>query len=314
MSTVMVPPPQALDDEPPPPRARQDTRVALIMVAPAVIGLVAFVLIPFLGAGYLSLFNIRLNSGRPPVFFGLEQYSRVLTDPIFYRGLLNNLVFAIVVVPVQTALALGLALLLNRPLRGMAVFRTFFFMPVVFPMALVVVIWKLIYSRDDLGMLNAVLHAISFGQVGPIDWIGSPTTALLSVIILSIWQGVGFQMIILLAGLQGISASLYEAAAIDKANRWNQFRHVTVPGLRNTLIFVVMVTTIFSFRLFDQVYILTQGGPDYATTTVMYQAVTTAFAENNVGRGAAITVVFFVIVLAITVVQRRLLREDREVG
>ena len=162
----------------------------------------------------------------------------------------------------QTGLALALALLLNRPLQGMSVFRTFFFMPVVFPMALVAVIWKLIYSRDDLGMLNAFLNGISFGHLGPYDWLGNTKTALLSIIILSIWQGVGFQMIILLAGLQGIPASLYEAASIDKANRWQQFRNVTVPGLRNTLIFVALVTTIFAFRLFDQVYILTQGGPE----------------------------------------------------
>ncbi|GAA2156800.1 carbohydrate ABC transporter membrane protein 1 (CUT1 family) [Humibacillus xanthopallidus] len=295
-------------------RPRRDTRSALVMIAPAIIGLVAFVIVPFIAAGYLSLFNVRANSSRPPVWFGLEQYHRILTDPTFYRGLLNNFIFAAVVVPVQTLLALGLALLLNQSLRFMSVFRTFFFMPVVFPMALVAVIWKLIFSRDDLGMLNAFLHAISFGHIPPIDWLGSTTTALLSIIILSIWQGVGFQMIIILAGLQGISKSLYEAAQIDTANRWQQFLNITVPGLRNTLIFVVMVTTIFAFRLFDQVYILTQGGPQNATTTVMYQAVTSAFTENNVGRGAAITVVFFVIVLTITVVQRRLLREDREVA
>jgi multiple sugar transport system permease protein len=317
VSTVTVTPPSELALEPPP-KTRRDTRTALAMVAPAVIGLLAFVLIPFLAAGWLSLYNIRLNSGQPPVWFGLEQYRRILLDVDFrgdfYRALLNNFVFAAVVVPVQTALALALALLLNRPLRGMGVFRTFFFMPVVFPMALVAVIWRLIYSRDDLGMLNAFLHGISFGQLGPYDWLGNTKTALLAIIILSIWQGVGFQMIILLAGLQGIPTSLYEAASIDKANRWRQFLHVTVPGLRNTLIFVVMVTTIFSFRLFDQIYIMTQGGPQNATTTVMYQAVTTAFTENNVGRASAITVVFFLIVLVITLIQRRLLREEREVA
>jgi len=272
------------------------------------------VVIPFVAAGWLSMHNIRLNSPRPPVWFGVEQYRRILTDPEFYRALGNNFLFAAVVVPVQTALALGLAMLLNQPLRAMSVFRTFFFMPVVFPMALVSVIWKLMYSRDSLGMFNALLNWLSFGHIPPIDWLGSSSTAMLSIIIMSIWQGVGFQMIILLAGLQGIPTSLYEAARIDKANKFQQFLNITIPGLRNTLIFVVMVTTIFAFRLFDQVYILTQGGPNGATTTVMYQAVTSAFAENNVGRGAAITVVFFVIVLTITIIQRRLLREEREVA
>lgn len=298
-------------------RLRGDTRAALLMVAPAVIGLLLFVVVPFVTAVWLSLHNVRLNSGRPSEWFGLTQYERILFDADFrgdfYRALVNNGVFAIVVVPLQTALALGLAMMLNRPLRGMAAFRTFFFMPVVFPMALVAVVWNLIYSRSDLGMLNAVIDAVSFGSLGPYDWLGSSGTAMASIIVLSIWQGVGFQMIILLAGLQGIPTSLYEAASIDKAGRWQQFLNVTLPGLRNTLVFVVMVTTIFAFSLFDQVYILTQGGPNNATTTVMYQAVTTAFTENNVGRGAAITVVFFVIVLLITIVQRILLREEREV-
>lgn len=297
-----------------PTKPRRDTRAALIMIAPAMLGLLAAVVVPFLAAGWLSLHNIRLNSPRPPIWFGLEQYRRILTDPEFYRALGNNFLFAVIVVPLQTALALALAMMLNQPLRGMNVFRTFFFMPVVFPMALVSVIWKLMYSRDDLGMFNALLSWASFGHIPPIDWLGSSSTAMLSIIIMSIWQGVGFQMIILLAGLQGIPASLYEAARIDKANRFQQFLNITIPGLRNTLIFVVMVTTIFAFRLFDQVYILTQGGPNGSTTTVMYQAVTSAFTENNVGRGAAITVVFFIIVLIITIIQRRLLREEREVA
>lgn len=314
MSTVTVPPSSEPVLDEPPATKRRDTRAALIMVSPAVLLLLAFVVVPFIAAGWLSLHNVRLNSGRPATWFGLEHYTRLLTDPEFYRALFNNFIFALIVVPVQTGLALGLAMLLNRPLRGMAVFRTMFFMPVVFPMALVAVIWKLIYSRDTLGILNAFLDAISFGHLGPYDWLGNPATATLAIIILSIWQGVGFQMIILLAGLQGISPTLYEAASIDKANAWQQFRNVTLPGMRNTLIFVVLVTTIFSFRLFDQVWILTQGGPDNATTTVMFQAVTAAFTENNVGRGAAITVIFFIIVLLITLIQRRLLREDREVS
>jgi multiple sugar transport system permease protein len=301
-----------------PTKLRRDTPAAVLMIAPALVGLVLFVVIPFGVAIWLSLHNVHLNTGQPAKWFGLEQYRRILVDPDFrgdfYRALVNNGVFAAVVVPVQTCLALALALLLNRPLRGMTVFRTCFFMPVVFPIALVAVVWRLIYDRSELGMLNAFLHAISFGQLGPYDWLGNGSIALLSIIVLSIWQGVGFQMIIILAGLQSIPTSLYEAAAIDKAGKWRQFLHVTLPGLRNTLIFVVLVTTIFAFRLFDQIYILTKGGPNNATTTVMYQAVTTAFDENNVGRGAAITVVFFLIVLTIALTQRLLLREEREIS
>lgn len=297
---------------------RGDTRTAVLMAAPALLGLLAFVALPFVLAVVLSFFNVRINSPRPASFVGLQWYRRLFTDPdvsaVFLRSLLNNGVFALVVVPVQTTLALLLALLLNRPLRGMAVFRTFFFMPVVFPMALVAVIWRLIYAPESDGLLNALLRIVSFGYVGPHDWLNSSATALLSIIVLSIWQGVGFQMVILLAGLQGIPVSLYEAARIDTANRWQQFRYVTLPALRNTLIFVVLVTTILAFRLFDQVYILTRGGPENSTSTVMYQAVTTAFDANNVGRAAAITVVFFVIVLGLTLLQRGILREERDVA
>jgi multiple sugar transport system permease protein len=297
---------------------RPETLAGWAMVAPAAVGLLLFVLLPFLLAGWLSTQNVRLDTPQPPSWFGLQHYRRILLDPDFrgefLTGLRNNLIFAAVVVPVQTSLALALAVLLNRPLRGMPVFRTFFFMPVVFPMALVAVVWKVIYTRGELGLLNSVLDTVSFGLIPSQDWLGSPSTALAAIIIMSIWQGVGLQMVILLAGLQGIPGELYEAAALDKAGPWQRFRHVTLPGLRNTLIFVAMVTTILSFRVFDQVYIMTGGGPQDATTTVMYQAVTTAFTANNVGRASAITVLFFLIVLTITLIQRRVLREEREIA
>ncbi|WP_226924754.1 carbohydrate ABC transporter permease [Georgenia satyanarayanai] len=300
-------------------RARRPETVAgWAMIAPAAVGLLLFVLLPFLLAGWLSTQNVRLDTPQPPSWFGLEHYRRILLDPDFrgefLTGLRNNLIFAAVVVPVQTSLALALAVLLNRPLRGMPVFRTFFFMPVVFPMALVAVVWKVIYTRGELGLLNSVLDTVSFGLIPSQDWLGNPSTALAAIILMSIWQGVGLQMVILLAGLQGIPGELYEAASLDKAGPWQRLRHVTLPGLRNTLIFVAMVTTILSFRVFDQVYIMTGGGPQDATTTVMYQAVTTAFTANNVGRASAITVLFFLIVLTITLIQRRVLREEREIA
>jgi multiple sugar transport system permease protein len=299
-------------------RRRREGRVALIMASPALAGLLLFVVTPFVISVVLSLFNARLGSARPATFFGWENYRRILFDEQFAadfrRALLNNTIFAVVVVPLQTALALALALWLNRPLRGIRAFRTVFFMPVVFPMALVAIIWKLIYSRSDDGMLNAVISTVTFGHIGPQDWLGQGSTALPAIILLSIWQGVGFQMVIILAGLQGISPALYEAATIDGAGPWLRFLAVTIPGLRNTLYFVVMVTSVLAFRLFDQVYILTRGGPQNATTTVMYQAESTAFDAGNVGRAAAMTVVLFVIVLVITLLQRRFLPQEREVA
>lgn len=298
-------------------RFGEENTAGYLLSAPALIMLVAFVVVPFVMAFILSMQNVRLDGARPNVWMGLEQYRRILfdgdTSPVFWRSLLNNFIFAAFVVPVQTALAIGLAVLLNQKVRGIAFFRTLFFLPVVFPMALVATIWSLIFARDGLGMLNAFISSITFGAIGPQDWLGNPNLALLSIALMSIWAGVGFQMIILLAGLQQIPPELYEAATLDRANAWQQSRNVTIPGLRNTLIFVVIVTTIFSFRLFDQVYIMTRGGPENSTSTVMYQAVTSAFVENNVGRGAAMTVVFVLVIVVITIVQQRVLRQDREV-
>jgi multiple sugar transport system permease protein len=295
----------------------QDNLAGLLMSLPGLILLTLFVIVPFVTAIYLSFFNVDFNMVEGPQFWGLEQYRRILVDPItspvFYKALMNNLTFALIVVPAQTGLAVLLAVMLNAKLKGIAFFRTFFFMPVVFPMSLVAIIWALMFSRDSNGMLNGLLNLFSFGYIQPIDWLGDPNIALLSIALLSVWAGVGFQMVIVLAGLQEIPLELYEAASLDRANRWQRFWNVTVPGLRNTLIFVIIITTIFSLRLFDQVFILTKGGPIDATQTVMYQAVTSAFIEGNVGRASAITVIFVLIIIAITLLQRLVLRQNREV-
>ncbi|MGW7170632.1 carbohydrate ABC transporter permease [Streptomyces sp. NPDC054884] len=299
-------------------RRNRDWLHGLLMSAPALGGLIAFVGVPFVYAVVLSFYNVRLGSPLPPRFFGLEQYRRLFTDPDmsgpFLRALLNNLTFAVVVVPLQTGLALALAILLNRKLKAIGLFRSLFFLPVVFPMALVAVIWRLILARSGDGLLNSALDAVTFGNWGAFDWLGDGLTAMASIIVLSVWQGVGFQMVILLAGLQQIPGELYEAAQLDRASRWQQFRHVTLPGIRGTLVFVALLTSVFSFRVFDQVYVLVKGGglDEDATRTVMYQAVTTAFDQNNIGQASAITVVFFLIVVALTLTQRRVVRAGNE--
>ncbi|MCF1438699.1 MAG: sugar ABC transporter permease [Candidatus Thiodiazotropha taylori] len=284
------------------------------MSTPALVGLLLFVAVPFLFAVALSFTNLRLGSPLPLEWMGFEQYRRVFTDPSFVRALLNNLLFAVVVVPLQTLLALVLALMLNRRLYGITWFRTLFFMPVVFPLSLVAVVWVLIFTPGPNGMMNAFLDLISFGNWTPRDFLHDSHFALPAIMLTSIWQGTGFQMVILLAGLQAIPVELYEAAAIDGAGRRQQFWHVTLPQLRNTLIFVVLVTTILAFRLFDQVQIMTQGGPHDASTTVMFEAVEAAFARQQVARGAAMTVVLFLVVLLISWLQRRVARQEREVA
>ncbi|HSM59449.1 MAG TPA: sugar ABC transporter permease [Longimicrobiales bacterium] len=278
--------------------------VVALMVGPALMGLLVFVAAPFLLALGLSFTDARLGSPLPIEWVGLEQYRTVFASGTFRRALLNNLYFAAVVVPGQTALALAAAVLVDLGLRGTAFLRVAFFLPVVFPMALIAVVWELLYAPGPDGAFNALLTAVTFGAWTPTDFLRDPALAMPALMALSIWQGMGFQMVILLAGLQAIPDRMYEAAALDGAGAWARFRHVTLPGLHNPLIFVMVVTAILSFRLFDQVRILTRGGPEDATTTVMYEAVTAAFERQQIALSAAMSVVFFLVVVAITVVGR----------
>jgi multiple sugar transport system permease protein len=290
--------------------AKKNKRLAWLFALPALLGLLLFVLIPFVLAVMLSFTNLRLGSPLPLEFLGFDQYRRIFADEAFTAALRNNALFALIVVPLQTALALLLALLVNQPLRGMTVFRTLFFMPVVFPLSLVAVVWILVFAPGPQGLLNHLLETVTLGGWQPRDFLHDPAWALPAISLTSIWQGVGFQMIILLAALQGIPRELYDAARVDGANRWQQFVFITLPQLRNAMIFVVLVTTILAFRLFDQVQIMTQGGPNHATTTVMYEAVNTAFGSQQVARAAAMTVVFFLVVLLITLLQRAVARHQ----
>lgn len=293
-------------------RTSKQSATALLMAIPALAGLLLFILLPFAAALALAFTDLRLGSPLPVKFVGFAQFVQLFNDPDFMRALLNNLLFAAVVVPLQTVLALALALLLNQGLPGTVAFRTLFFMPVVFPMSLVSVIWSLIYAPGPDGMMNAFLEWASFGLWEARDFLRDPLLALPGIMLLSIWQGVGFQMVILLAGLQAIPQSLYEAAALDGARRWQQLLHITLPQLRNPLIFVMLITTILAFRLFDQVQIMTRGGPDNATTTVIYEMVQSAFARQQVALASAMTVVFFLLVLAVTWLQRRYTHHERE--
>ncbi len=240
-----------------------------------------------------------------------QRYVVIARDPTFLRSIINTFVFVLVIVPGQGGLALIMALLVNQRLRGRYVFRTIYFSPVVTSMAVIAIVWTFLYNPDQ-GLINRFLSAISFGRIQP-DWLVSADSALLAIIILSAWQAAGFQMVIFLAGLQTIPQSLYEAAQIDGGNTWQQFRHVTIPQLRNTTIFVIISTTILAFRLFTQVDVMTKGGPQDATVTVVFHAVQTGFRQQRIGYGSAVTVLFIILVVTIALIQRSFLKSDVEV-
>jgi multiple sugar transport system permease protein len=285
---------------------------AWLFSSPALVLLTVFLIIPFVMAFVLAFTDQRLvpNPNLPTRFVGARNFVRLLEDETFHRAIINNLIFALIVVPVQTGLALLLALLVNQKLKAINVFRTIYFSPVVTTMVVVAIIWTFLYNPTN-GFVNAFLGFISFGLLGPYNWLENPRLALLAIIILSIWQGVGFQMVIYLAGLQEIPDFLYEAAEMDGANRLQQFFYVTLPQLRNTTIFVVVSTTILAFRLFTQNWVMTQGGPQNATMTTVIHAYVQGFRQGRIGYASAITVVFFLIVLTISLVQRAVLREER---
>ena len=278
------------------------------MSSPALVLLTLFLGIPILLTFVLSFTNIRLVSPTPPKFVGLNNFVRAFAhDPSFLRSLTNTAFFAMIVVPCQSALALALAVLVNAKVKGVTVFRTMIFMPVVTSMVVVSILWSFFYEEN--GLFNSVLNTVTGGAWTAIAWLNNPGTAMPAIILLSIWQAVGLHMIIWLSGLQGIDPVLYEAADLDGANGWQRFRYVTWPGLHSTMVFILVTITIAALGLFVQVDVMTSGGPQDATSTLVYHAVRKGYREQDMGYGSAISLIFFVSVLVISLIQRRLTRE-----
>jgi multiple sugar transport system permease protein len=232
------------------------------------------------------------------------------SDVVFMKALVNTCLFVLVVAPLQAALALGLALLINQKLRGISLFRAVYFMPVVVSIVVVSILWRFIYSPGD-GLLNNVLGGLTFGMFEPRDWLGDTSTAMGSIIAMSVWQGVGFHMVIWLSGLQTISPTLYEAAEIEGSSKWQTFRYVTWPGLRNTAVLILIVITMQAFAIFAQIDVMTQGGPLDSTQMLVFQAVERGYGKQDISGGATISVILFLIVLCISLLQRYLTRERK---
>ncbi|MFW6312797.1 MAG: carbohydrate ABC transporter permease [Spirochaetota bacterium] len=292
----------------------KEARTAWLMSAPAILLLLAFLVAPFILAIGFSFTDQRLipNVNIGMSFVGVRNFFRLLSDSTFHRAILNNFYFAAVVVPVQTALALAMALLVNMRMKFTNVFRTIYFSPVVITMVVVSIVWYLLYNPDE-GFINQTLNTITFGAWPNVRWLQSTTWAMPAIMILSVWQGVGFQMIIFLAGLQDIPDQLYEVSDMDGATNQEKFWHVTLPMLRNTTLFVVISTTILAFKLFKQVWVMTQGGPQESTMTAIVMMYRQGFQRGSVGYASAIAVLFFLIVLIVSMFQRILLKEERAV-
>jgi len=284
--------------------ASSDTFTAYVFLA---IPLVLFFFIkiyPVLYNVVLSFTNYDLFS--PMKFVGLENYIDVFTEEVTLKAIRNTIYFTVGTVPIGTALALIVATLLNQPIRGRIVFRTLYYLPVVTSVVVSSMIWRWLFN-PQMGLLNYFLKIVG---IPPQQWIQDPKMALPSLIIVSLWGGLGGNMVIFLAGLQDIPEHLYEAAKIDGANRMQLFFHITIPMLRPVILFVVVTYCIGIFRSFGLIYMLTQGGPMLTTNTLVWEVYMAAFGYLRLGKAGAISMVLLATILLITVLNFRLIREE----
>ena len=284
-------------------RKRDERVAAYIFVAPAVILLIAFLVVPMIYTVYFSGFKYLIMRPDALKFIGLENYQKLFSDKNFWLALKNTVYFTVIVVPCQCVLALALALLVSKKFRGVAVFRTMYFAPQLTSMVVISVLWSVLYNANpNTGLINSIL--VSLGM-SPIKFLSDASTAMNSIIFMSAWQGAGYQMMIFLAGLQGIPRDQYEAASVDGATKFKQFLYITIPGLKGTIKYVIMITMIQAMKLFTQPYIMTQGGPKNSTKTLVYYIYTQGFQKGNFGYACSIAAVFFVIVVCMSMAMKK---------
>lgn len=264
-----------------------------IFILPAILGTLIFIVIPVVCSFGLSFAKWDLLN--PIEFVGLENYRLLFKDNLFYKILLNTVVFAFSTSVLGVILPLVLASILNSKIRGSEFYKTAYFLPFITPMVVVGIVWAWIFD-PNIGLLNQLLHI-------NINWLYDSKFALPAIIIVSVWKLIGYNMIIFLSSLSAISNSMFEAAKIDGANALQVFKNVTIPLLSPTIFFVIIITAISTFQVFDLVYLMTQGGPFDSTNVLVYAIYKNAFEYFNVGKASAIAYVLFVIILVLTLVQ-----------
>jgi multiple sugar transport system permease protein len=276
------------------------------------VGLLVFTYVPILASLGLSFSYWNLLG--TPTWVGLENYETVLKDPLFWKTFQNTWLFVGVSAVLEVGFGLWLAVLLNQIVRGQSLFRTAYFLPFITPMVSITLVWGWIYD-PQYGALNTLLSGLADGIAQwsggalnrePIAWLYDPRTAMGAVIALRVWKNVGYNLVIFLAGLQNISPDLYESAALDGATPVQTFWKITLPMVSPTLFFVLIVTLINAFQVFDTIYLLTQGGPEHSTEVMVYWMFKNAFEFYKVGPASAIAYLLFIIILVLTVIQWQL--------
>ncbi len=277
-----------------------------MFLLPAAGGILFFSILPIIQAFRISFFDYSLLNPEQ-VFIGLSNYDRAWTDQVFRVALTNTLLYTVLLVTIQTAAALILALLLKQQVRGLAFFRSSIFLPVITSLVVISTVWKLMFNSQ--GFINSFLQTVGLGAQ---PFLASSGQALLSLVFMGVWKDVGFYMLIFLAGLQAIPMELYESAEIDGATKARRFVWITLPLLRRATVFVIVVGTISAFKVFTPVYLMTDGGPADSTTVIVFYIFRSAFRYFQMGYASAMSFILLGIVLILTVVQFRLLRPSVE--
>ena len=275
---------------------KNDGLTALIFILPAVLGTLIFIVIPVFFSFSLSFVDWDLLS--PMKFVGLSNFKDVLTDSTFVQVLINTFVFAIASSVFAVIIPLVLACILNTKIRGSNFYKTAYFLPFITPMIVIAIVWQWVFD-PNIGLLNQILHT-------HIKWLYDVRFAMPALIAVSVWKLIGYNMIIFLSGLSTINQEVLEAAKIDGANSLQVFKNVTVPLLSPTIFFVIVITSISSFQVFDLIYVMTQGGPDNSTMVLVYSIYKYAFEYFDVGKASAIAYILFAIIFVLVLCQWKL--------
>lgn len=288
-------------------KLKRDDKWAWLMLTPNVVGFLMFMLIPMIATFVLSFTRYDMLSA--PKFIGLSNYIDMFQDEIVWKVTWNTIVYTCLTVPGGMCISLLLAVVLDGPILGKKFFRGAFFLPSIVSMVVVSIVWQWIYN-PEYGILNFVLGLFS---IEPVNWLGNSSTVLGSLVAVGIWKRSGYDMMLFLAGLQSIPETYYEAAKLDGANKWQQFRYITLPLLKPTTFFVFIMAIIGSFQVFDQVNLMTEGGPGRSSSVMVHYLYQNAFQYFKLGYACAIAYLLFAIVLVITAVNTRMEKKMRDV-
>ena len=285
-------------------KALRKNLIAYSFIAPNFLGFAIFTLGPIIFAFILALLQWN-GSKAPMVFVGLKNFQRLFTDSLFHTALWNTILYSLGTVPLTMFFALLLAVILNQKVHFRNFFRTVSFFPYVASLVAVAVVWNMIFNpaKGPVNLFLSWLFNISEDKLP--GWAADKHWAMITVIMFSVWKNMGYYMVIYLAGLQGISPELYEAGDLDGASKWQKFKYITLPQLSATTFFVSVMLTIDCFKVYDQIYMITQGGPGTSTLVLVYHIYNTAFISWNLGYASAVAIVLFVLVLIVTLIQFR---------